>query len=467
MRAMRLRLIQPPLVQPRWRQLTLPVVGAELAPYFEVEVCDENVEPLDSSDVDLVGISCHVYNAPRAFAIARQFRARGIPVIIGGTFPTVAPDLVAPHCDSVVVGELEGQSASIAADALEGRLQPLYRAATPPSLARTVMPDFGLLRNGRYLRFNFPLETSRGCRFACRFCTANLLCPTFRTRSPNDIARDLAQHDHGQVELVDQNFLNDRGFFDEVLPILARAPIPGWFGQTTVADLVQDPSLPGRLAASRCRSLFVGLETISSSGLRSLRKAWSRPDDFQRVVRAFQKRGVLIQAGLIVGLDSDEPALFEETLAFLEQARVHAVSVSFLHFYPGTDELEALRREGRLLSDDWRLYDGDRPVIRPGGISVRELQREVRQFLEGLYGVRSMLRRALHRGMLAHPAQVINHLAVNVALRIYYREMVRSWADEAAAPRRYTSGQAQGSDLDHLLGDVASRVLERLWSIGG
>ncbi|MFH2007464.1 MAG: radical SAM protein [bacterium] len=460
---MRIRLIQPPLVQPRYRQLTLPVVGAELAAQgLDVQTSDENVEDVDLSGVDLVGITCHVYNAPRAFELARSFRLRGIPVILGGTFPTVAPELVAPHCDSVVVGELEGQAAELVGDARAGRLKPRYQAETPPSLAHTVRPDFSLLRSDRYLRFNFPLEVSRGCRFRCTFCTTHTLFPKPRTRSLADIERDLGQHDHGQVELIDVNFLNDPAFFKQVVPLLGAADIPGWFGQTTVWDLADDPALPELFAASRCRALFVGLETVTQEGLRSLHKQWSRLEAFRDVVQRYQDAGILIQAGLIVGLDSDDPDVLARTADLLEKLRVHTASVTFLHFYPGTKPYETLRREGRLLTEDWRDLDGNRPTIRPTGMSVDSLKQEVRRFLERMYSVRSIARRGRHRGTRRFPSQLAHHLAINTALRTYYKDLVRDWDRGPAAEERYMQRPPE-SRTEQLVANTSTRLIERLW----
>ncbi|HET8542800.1 MAG TPA: radical SAM protein [Anaeromyxobacter sp.] len=419
---MRIRLVQPPLVQPLYRQLTLPVVGAELAAAgLEVEACDENVEELDESDVDLVGVTCHVYNAPRAFAIADRFRARGIPVILGGTFPTIAPHLVRRHADSVVVGEVEGLAAAIAADARAGRLRPVYRADAPPSLERTARPDWSLLDVSRYLRFNFPVELSRGCRFACRFCTQGALFPTPRVRALRDVERDLGQHDHGLVEVVDVNFLNDPHHFRRAAPLLRAAPGPGWMGQTTVADLAADPTLPARLAESRCRAVFVGVESITPDGLRSIHKSWSRPEDFLEVARRLREAGVLVQAGLVVGLDGDDRATLAAAARFFERARAQSVSITWLHYVPGTRAHAELAAGGRRQSAELRDYDGTRPVIEPAGASPDALVVEVGRFLDEVYSWRSILRRAMHRGMLRRPGQLLHHLVVNAALRGYYR----------------------------------------------
>ncbi|OIP36315.1 MAG: hypothetical protein AUK47_15360 [Deltaproteobacteria bacterium CG2_30_63_29] len=456
----RIRLIQPPLVQPRYRQLTLPVVGALFASQgLEVEACDENVEDLDTSPVDLVGITCHVYNAPRAFELARGFRQRGARVIIGGTFATTAPDLVAPHCDAVVAGELEDVVEEVVRDARGDQLRGLYRAsdaAAHKKPAPNAAPDWSLLETSKYFRFNFPLETSRGCRFACGFCTSGQLWPTPRTRPLADIERDLQAYDHGQVELVDVNFLNDADFFRSVLPVLKRAPIPGWLGQTTVADL-EAPDLPERFADSRCRAVFVGLESIDADALKSINKDWNRAERFKGVVKRYQDVGVLVQAGLIVGLDGQNAETFRRTLDFLDECQVHAVSITYLHHNPGSPQFAKLQAAGRLHSEDWRDYDGTVPTIQPIGSSVAELERAVEEFLRQLYRPRSIWSRGVHRGTLRHPSQLAHHFMINLSLKTYY--------EESAADRRARYGGRRGPEkrLEKWLADGASALLERFW----
>jgi radical SAM superfamily enzyme YgiQ (UPF0313 family) len=459
----RIRLIQPPLVQPLYRQLTLPVVGAELSAHgLEVEACDENVEPLDESPVELVGITCHVYNAPRAFELARQFRARGSKVILGGTFPTVAPALAAPHADCVVVGELEGISPRLVRDALAGRLEPLYRAAAPPDLSSTVRPDLGLIDSERYLQMNFPVELSRGCRFACRFCTQRALYGTARTRSLADVERDLAQYDRGLVEVLDVNFLNDAGFFRRAAPLLRSAAGPGWTGQATVLDLAADPALPDLLARSRCRSVFVGLETTSPEGLRSVDKGWLNPRIFLDVARRLREAGVLVQVGVIVGLDSDEPDTFARLGDFLDEARVQTLTASWLHYFPGTEPHEAMRRQGRLLSEDWRDLDGNHLTIRPLKMDPERLEEAVAQLLQRFYGLKSIGLRGAHGGIARAPAQLFHHFFQNAVMRSYYRDLERG----AAAPGRYGGGKAESGGLVRRAADAGAWALDRLLELG-
>src|SRR5437773_8550841 len=91
------RLIQFP-------QLTMPLIAALTPPEHEVAHTDEIVERVRfDAPADLVGITAPTPSALHAYDLARQFRRRGVPVVIGGPHATALPEEAARHADAVVV----------------------------------------------------------------------------------------------------------------------------------------------------------------------------------------------------------------------------------------------------------------------------------------------------------------------------------------------------------------------------
>src|SRR6202051_651950 len=73
---------------------------------YQVVLTDENIESIDFDlKADLVGISAMTSYVNRGYEIADQFRARGIPVAMGGVHPSFMPRAALQHCDADVVGE--------------------------------------------------------------------------------------------------------------------------------------------------------------------------------------------------------------------------------------------------------------------------------------------------------------------------------------------------------------------------
>src|SRR5215472_1169849 len=95
----------------------------------EVEVCffDDRMEPIDfDQPTDLVAISVETFTALRAYKIARQFRARGVPVVMGGYHVTLLPEEAAAEADTIIIGDAEPVWRRLLDDVRGRRLQPVY-----------------------------------------------------------------------------------------------------------------------------------------------------------------------------------------------------------------------------------------------------------------------------------------------------------------------------------------------------
>src|SRR6266576_2641965 len=125
----------------RFPQLTMPLLAAWTPPNWEVSHTDEIVKRVDLDKlVDLVGITANTPAAPHAYALAQEFRRRGVAAVIGGPHATLLPDEVAQHSDAVVVGVGELVWPQLLADFERGELRRVYKSCAtiaPPNTARS------------------------------------------------------------------------------------------------------------------------------------------------------------------------------------------------------------------------------------------------------------------------------------------------------------------------------------------
>jgi hypothetical protein len=122
----------------------------------------------------LAGVQSNQF--PRAADLARQFRAAGLAVAVGGfhvsgclaMLPDLPPDIRAAQDMGVTLfaGEAEGRMEQLLADAYYGRLRPVYNFLNDlPDLRGQAIPMLprGVLR--RYLQQESPFDAGRGCPF--------------------------------------------------------------------------------------------------------------------------------------------------------------------------------------------------------------------------------------------------------------------------------------------------------------
>src|SRR5688572_31597497 len=130
--------------------LVFAILKSLTPPDVEVALHDERLEPIPYDEAtDLVAMTVETFTARRAYQIANEFRARGVPVVMGGYHPTFLPQEALQFADAVVIGDAEGVWEQVVRDAREGTLQKTYRALEPQPLAGLRF-DRGIFRGKRH-----------------------------------------------------------------------------------------------------------------------------------------------------------------------------------------------------------------------------------------------------------------------------------------------------------------------------
>ena len=127
----------------------LAVAAAIPRDRYEVVLTDENIEPVDFDlKADMVGISAMTSYVNRGYEIADKFRAKGIPVVMGGVHPSFMPKEALQHCDAVVIGEVELVIDKMLDDLEDGALRGTYKSDVLHPMVGMAMPRYDLERFG-------------------------------------------------------------------------------------------------------------------------------------------------------------------------------------------------------------------------------------------------------------------------------------------------------------------------------
>lgn len=343
------------------QQMGLLYVAAAAPPGVDVRILDEHVEPLEvDAPADLVGITCMTPHAPRAYAIADAFRARGRLVILGGYHASFLPQEALQHADAVCVGEAEGILPRVIGDLARGKRGGVYRNGAA-NLRRLPIPDRSLVRQGAYAVE--AVQASRGCPHACSYCSdSKFFRHRHRTRPVEAVVEELKGLGRNLL-FLDSNIIGDRSFAVDLFR--AMAPLgKRWVSQCSI-KIADDDELLSLAADSGCRGLFVGFETVSQANLESLHKRHNVVARYAEQVQRLHDRGIAVLAGLMFGMDDDGEDVFERTLDFLFRARIDAINPFVLTPFPGTKLFATLDAAGRIIDRDWRHYDFTHAVFHP------------------------------------------------------------------------------------------------------
>jgi radical SAM superfamily enzyme YgiQ (UPF0313 family) len=382
-----------------------PLTGIHLAaltpPGHQVRVIHQQVQPVElETDADLVALSFFSGFAGEAFALARALRARGRRVVAGGPHATFCPEQTAGFFDSVVVGEAESAWPRLVEDAEAGRLQPVYRGEAGP-LEGLPLPRYDLLSPA----FFVPrvVQATRGCPFACSFCSVPTLNPGYRTRPVAEVIRDLRfdgfRH-WWQRKLVwfwDDNLTIRRPYILELLR--AMVPERKWWLTQASLDVATDPELLDLMQRSGCIGIFFGLESFGAESLQDAHKPQNRAEQYRQRIAALHERGICVMAGFVSGFDGDTPESIRRMARQLEEVGVDVPFLSVLTPYPGTPIHQKMQEEGRLLQDRGpESFNGYNVTFKPRKMSPEELLAAHRALWREAFSLRNSLGR-IWRGL--------------------------------------------------------------------
>jgi radical SAM superfamily enzyme YgiQ (UPF0313 family) len=413
----------------RYQPLTLTTLAAlippELAP--ELRLIDEGIADMPADlEADLVGITVITGTAKRAYALADALRSRGITVVLGGPHVTLLPQEAAEHADAICTGYAEQSWPRLLRDFAAGRLQKVYRQGDDLSLENMPFARRDLFDRRDFLT-QAVFEATRSCAHDCEFCVAPTAWGQKQYRKPidwviADIRQFVAKTGQRRILFVDLNLVSDKRYARELFTGLVELNVQlnvQWFGLSTVL-IGHDRSLMELMARSGCKGLLLGLETVTPSSLQDANKRFNSSIDYRGLIADLHHLGIAVQGCFVFGLDHDTLDVFDATVQFAIDAAVDLPRFTVLTPFPGTPLFHRLEAEGRILTRDWELYDGQHVVFQPRNMSARQLSEGHERAWKQVYRLGAIGKRLWQAGSLNALG-----IASNLGYRFYAHRLHR------------------------------------------
>ena len=374
-------------------QMSLALLASLTPSEIDISITDELVQPIDfDKEADLVGITVNTKTARRAYEIADEFRSRSVPVVLGGIHPKVARHEAIQYANAIVLGEAEGKWMRLLEDFKNGSLKQVYSSDKFPRLELSPSPRRELFQSVKYDTVNL-VQTSRGCPYACHFCSvSSLYGKGIRLRPVDNVIAEIKTLKGNKLFFVDDNIVGKTGYakqlFTRLIPLKKK-----WIGQASIT-VANKKEMLKLLYKSGCEGLFVGFETSSIDTLKEMGKIQNINTNYFESVKKLHDNGISILGSFIVGFDSDDKFCFENLLEFVATSKIDVVDISILTPYPGTVLYERMKAQKRLINDKWWLkYDADEVVYQPKLMTREELSQGRISTLREIYKIGPTLKR--------------------------------------------------------------------------
>jgi radical SAM superfamily enzyme YgiQ (UPF0313 family) len=310
----------------------------------------------------LVCVTCFTSNSYEAYKIAKEFKKRGSKVVMGGPHVTYFPSEALAFCDSVVLGQVEGVWKQVLRDHENGALKAQYMAAATEADYHQVHEE--LLSSPPSIAKEF-LETSRGCKFRCHFCTIPALSNgKVRLQSINDIidlVKKIKPHCR-DITFIDNNIYSDPGYAKELFIALKPLKIK-WRSQCTI-DIAKNQETLKLARESGCTDLLVGYEIFNGSQEKDQGGKFAMAQKYIEYTKIIKKAGIRINGRFIFGFDSDNFETLFQLWKFCFSIMPLSTGVSILTPLPGSGVYRDMLAQNRIINLNWRNYAATKLVLR-------------------------------------------------------------------------------------------------------
>jgi len=360
-------------------------------------------------DADMICISSITSTAPRAYQIGQRFKRLNIPVVFGGPHPTFMPEEALQYGDYVVRGEGEETIVELI-ECLEKGLPPdgvkgvSFRRpdgsiihnperGLVQDLDAWPIPDFSLVYNWNKMR-TIPIATSRGCPFACKFCSViQMFGRNYRYKSIERVIEEIRMlaSEKAHIFFIDDNFTANKRRTKELLQAILDNNLKIEWSAQVRTDIANDPELLRLMKATNCFNLYIGFESINPETLKLYNKGQSLKD-INRAIKTIKSYSISIHGMFVLGSDMDDIQTIRETERFAKRLNIDSVQFLVLTPLPGTPVFEELKEQDRLLHTDWSKYDAHHAVFEPKHMTPFELHMETLKAMGRFYSWGLILR---------------------------------------------------------------------------
>jgi len=403
------------------------VAGAITALVKDVRIHDDRIKPdgwreeVNKNPPDLIGIRCnYTADVPTVINLVRSVRyevGKDTPIVIGGHHISLRPsDMFIPEVSAVVIGPGEipfqnivrawGQRHSLErvpniwyqdkngefkSNVPPLKISPNYTYNSEamnerPIPRRDLVTEF---RDGYYFLYYpepYSIETARGCRFRCTFCSVwNFHGGEYKVESSNRTVQEIASFGEKAkyVNLMDDLAFTDIDAAKQTADELLRLGIKKRFWAQIRADNVwpKDPTKRlehqktfEKLAEAGLDMTLIGLESFDPKELKRVNKGSTVEQNVQ-AIKFLRSLGVKIWGAQIVfpnwGVED-----FDRAIEINQALGIECPQFTILTPLPGTPDYDNAKKRGLLTTEDPGMYDFFHWVV-PTTLQPEEMYRQI------------------------------------------------------------------------------------------
>ncbi len=212
---------------------------------------------------------------------------------------------------------------------------------------------------GGYKRLPFGhMVTSRGCPYRCSFCDRSVFGNKFRARSPEKVIEEIEflikNYKVKEIKFYDDLFTFNKERVHKICNEIIKRKIDISWSCSARVDSV-NLELLKHMKKAGCWQIDYGIESGSQLVLNKMKKGITLKQSMQAVKWAKQV-GMKARAFIIIGMPGETKKSISDTIEFVKKLKLDVVAFYAVMIYPGNELYEIVKKEGKLLHEDYSQY---------------------------------------------------------------------------------------------------------------
>ncbi len=408
---------------------------------FKVQIIDDLVEKLSLErilrkikDSQIVGITSTTATFNAALRYAQYIKEKiGSFIILGGVHVTFRPFDALKHnfVDAVCVGEGEETIVEVArsvdgGEGLDGIRGVIFREGERivrneprgfiENLDSLPFPAFDLMPLEKYTLLGqkleqFPMITSRGCPFACRYCSSSqFFGRKFRARSAENVVDEMEwlieEFGAKQIAFGDDTFTLNKKRVIEICNEIKRRGLDVEWSCSSRVDTISYELLK-KMSEAGCRVIYYGVESANEEILNKYYKKRINFEDVKKAVEFAKKVGIEVVCSFIIGAPSETREDIKRTLRLAIKLGPDYAQFSILTPYPGTEIYNEAKEKGLILTENFDEYTAGKPVMKNFYMAPKEISRLLKYCYLRFYLRPGFILREVKKGRLGVLSEII------------------------------------------------------------
>jgi anaerobic magnesium-protoporphyrin IX monomethyl ester cyclase len=343
--------------------------------------CKEKVKKIiKTENPEIIGVSCMTTNRTSGFELAELAKQINpdVKIIFGGVHPSVMYHQILEKklVDYVIIGEgedtivelveyiskkpnlfklrkIKGIAFKCKKKIIKNEIRPFIK-----NLDSLPYPNHHYFENNIKKNKTFFISTSRGCPFACKFCSTSVHWGRMkRQRSVKSVINEIKMLKKKypfatNIIFNDDEFILNKVWITEFCKAMIHEKINLlWWCCARVTSISEE--IVVLLKKAGCSSITLGIESGSPKILKYIHKEI----DKKEVIKAFdvcEKNNLQVGMFLIVGLPGENDKTINETINLLKN--ISSGNMGFpglFQIFPGNETYNLAKKQGFIFDDYW------------------------------------------------------------------------------------------------------------------